>query len=193
MGRDSGAEGWCILRTSPARTLPLAASLVAAGVEAWSPTQMVTRRMGRKRERVEQAAPVTATFVFARVHHLADLLALAKSPTSPHPAFSVFRHRDRIPVVDNRSLNPLRAIEERERTRKMKATREAIPCGTRLRMEEGAFAGMTGVVEGGNEKEAMVNFGAGFVVKIATWIVRTDRVHTVEKAGPERVISGIAD
>jgi hypothetical protein len=153
---------------------------------------MVTRRMGRKRERVEQAAPVTATFVFARVHHLADLLALAKSPTSPHPAFSVFRHRDRIPVVDNRSLNPLRAIEERERTRKMKATREAIPCGTKLRMEEGAFTGMTGVVEGGNEKEALVNFGAGFIVKIATWIVRTDRVHTVEKVGPERVISGIA-
>ena len=43
-----------------------------------------------------------------------------------------------------------------------------------MRLKKGAFAGMTGVVEGGTHKEARVNFGSGFVVSIASYLIEDD-------------------
>jgi hypothetical protein len=102
MGRDSGAEGWCILRTSPARTLPLAASLMAAGVEAWSPAQMVTRRMGRKRERVEQAAPVTASMAIER--GFASAMLAADQVTSDDETRASDRQRHAVDLHAHRAV-----------------------------------------------------------------------------------------
>lgn len=175
MGREE-QNGWCILRTSGPRTLKLAASLAAAGFDVWTPQQLAQRRRGRARERVEVPAPIVPTFVFARAHHVRELLAAAVAMPSPHPPFSIFRHRDRIPVVADRGLAALRDEEEKHRRRAAKAQRNVLPVGTGIRLAEGAFAGMTGVVEGGNGKAAVVNFGGGFIVSIATYLLGSDVV-----------------
>ncbi len=181
--KAAGGEGWCILRTGAARTLALTASLAAAGLTAWTPTQMV-RRAGRGRQRrdvEERPAPITPTFVFAAAGDLYELIRLAADPTSGHPSFSIFRHRDRYPLISNRSLAPLREEENRHRLREMKKTRRVVEPGTSICLTEGAFAGMTGIVEGGNGKQAVVNFGGGFVVSIATYLLVSDVVQDEDK------------
>jgi hypothetical protein len=174
---------WCILRTGAARTLPLAASLAAAGLTVWTPTQMV-RRAGRGRQRrdvEERAAPITPTFVFASAGDLYDLIRIASDPVSRHPPFSIFRHRDRYPLIFDRSLAPLREEENRHRLRQLKKTRRVLELGSSIRLAEGPFAGMTGIVEGGNGKQAVVNFGSGFLVSIATYLLETDVVQDGNK------------
>lgn len=178
MGR---AKDWCILRTSGPRTLKLAASLVGAGFDVWTPTMTAQRRKGRKRERVDCPAPITPTFVFARAAQLGDLIREASALASPHPPFSVFRYRDRIPLLADRSLSALRSAEEQDRLKHLKATRRTVPAGTSIKLTEGAFAGMTGIVEGGNGKEAVVNFGGGFVVSIATYLLESDVIQSANK------------
>lgn len=186
MGRDEGADGWCILRCAPARTLKLAASLSGAGLEAWTPTE-TQRRMGRgKQRKVEELrpAPITPSFVFVRAADRDELLRLRALPVSPHPAFSFLRHRGAIPVVRDRSLAPLRAEEERRHRQHRKTTRRVVEAGSVIAPTEGAFAGMTGVVErckGQGGKEAVVNFGRGLVVSIATYLIDPGMVQGVNK------------
>ncbi|WP_419808375.1 transcription termination/antitermination protein NusG [Sphingomonas sp.] len=173
---------WIILRCSAARTLKLAASLQAAGLEVWTPTGVATRvgRGKQRREQVATPAPITPTFVFAPAGHVRGMLGLASAMASPHPSFSVFRHRDRVPVIRDGSLNALRQEEEKQQTKQRKATRRSVRVGATVKMEEGAFAGMTGTVERGNDRKALVNFGGGFVVEIATYLL------------PEGVLCGAA-
>lgn len=175
-GRDNGADGWCILRCAPARTLKLAASLDDAGIEAWTPGETQQRRRGRARERVDVEAPIMPTFVFARASHLPAIADVVRAPVSPHPAFSLFRLHGRIPLVAERDIAALRRIEERGRLRQLRGERRVIPIGTEIRMTEGSFAGMAGVVEDGDGKFALVAFGGSFRVKIATFLLRTDEV-----------------
>jgi len=169
-------DGWCILRTSGARTLRLAESLMAAGLDAWSPEMMVTRRQGRMRKRVEVSTPILPTFVFARARHIAELQACRMLPINPHPGFSIFRHLGRYPVVADKDIVALRAEEERARVVVLKRTRRTVPIGSRVTMSEGAFAGLTGIVERSDGKSALVCFGGGFSVSIATWLLPDDKV-----------------
>lgn len=111
-------RGWCILRTSGARTLALAASLNAAGLEAWTPLRTFKReRRGKsartdgRRITVEVDAPILPTFVFARVVHILDLESASKDPRSPHPPFSVFHHTGRIPLIADRDVVGLQEAE----------------------------------------------------------------------------------
>lgn len=110
--------GWCILRTSGGRTLALAASLNAAGLEAWTPVRTFKRqkqgsrlRLDGRRITVEIDAPILPTFVFARAAHLLDLEAAASDPTNEHPPFSVFHHAGRIPLVADREVAGLQEAE----------------------------------------------------------------------------------
>ena len=52
--------------------------------------QTLTRRRGPARERVEYAAPIMPTFVFAGADRRHDLARIAALPFSEHPGFSVF-------------------------------------------------------------------------------------------------------
>lgn len=190
-GQDqSGAvQRWCILTTAGPRTLPLVAALAHAGMTAWTPSRF-ERKVGRGKQRdkvVQVEVPITPTFVFVSADHLADLLRIRALPVSPYPAFRLLRHGDRIPVVSNAGLASLRAAEEKFARSLLKTTRRSVPVGTRVRMSKGAFAGMTGVVEGGTDKEARVNFGHGFIVSIASYLLGTDVVQ--EASQP---ITGIA-
>lgn len=177
MGRADQGE-WCILTTAGMRTLPLARALCDAGIEAWTPTRM-QRRVGRGKQRdrvVQVPVPITPTFVFVGVAHLPDLLRIRDLPISPYPAFRILRHRGGIPTVKDAGLAPLRAAEERFAQSLLKTIRRKLPPGTEVRMNKGGFAGMTGVVESSTGKEARVNFGSGFVVSIASYLLGTDVV-----------------
>jgi hypothetical protein len=190
-GQDqAGAtQRWCILTTAGPRTLPLARALAAAGMAAWTPSRM-QRKIGRGKQRdqvVQVETAITPTFVFVAAEHVADLLRIRALPVSPYPAFRLMRHGDRIPLVSNAGLASLRAAEERFAQSLLKTTRRSVPVGTTVRLSKGAFAGMTGVVEGGTDKEARVNFGSGFVVSIASYLLGTD----VVQAKPQP-ITGIA-
>jgi transcription antitermination factor NusG len=170
------ASKWCILRTAGPRTLPLAKSLGDAGLEVWTPASVVQRRQGRSRERVDVDAPIMPTFVFARAHHLSELLGYASSPISPHPSFSVFHYYDRIPILADREIEALRTVEGRARLARRKAERHVFPAGQKVCVPDGPFAGLIGVVEDeGNGKYALVCFGE-WRLKVATFLLQPSDV-----------------
>lgn len=107
-------DRWCILRTSPGRTLALATSLATAGFDVWTPTKVNRRTLapGRKNERrIDIASPILPGFAFARAAHLTDLAVVAADDRLIHPPFSVFRHAGRIPLVADRDVRGLQDAE----------------------------------------------------------------------------------
>lgn len=182
---------WCILRTSGPKTLPLAASLTGAGIEAWTPTAIIRQRVRLKRKRLEHPAPITPTFVFVRADRLPDLAAILAAPKSPHPSFSLFQWAGRFPLIADSDIAGLRSEEaaaaEATATRhraeaviaergEKDAHRKVIPVGSEIMPSQGPFAGMTGVVESGDRKAAWVNFGGTLRVKIDTWLLASDAI-----------------
>lgn len=118
---------WCILRTSGCQTLALARSLRQAGYDIWTPARTIrkiVRRGHRTEQRTEVDVPILPTFVFARERDLAMLADAAAQTISPHPAFSIFRHDGRIPLVADREVAGLRQEEERAAAT-MQAMRDA--------------------------------------------------------------------
>lgn len=194
MGTRARASDWCILRTSGPRTLGLAASLASAGFEVWTPRRVERRRLPRGRKgHKEVEAAIMPTFVFARASQLTELQAIRADPSNPHPAFSLFKHLGRIPLIAEREVAALRAEEEKARLAVLKRQRHTFAPGTRVHVPEGSFAGLSGdVVDGGNGKFALVCFGGSFQVQIATFLLRTDEVQGGPSPGPEETISGIA-
>lgn len=189
--RRARASDWCILRTSAPRTLTLAASLAAAGIEVWTPKRIDRRRLPRgSKGHKEVEAAIMPTFVFARATELARLQAIRADPISPHPAFSIFHHLDRIPFIAEREVAALRAEEERAQRAALKRQRHTFAPGTRVQVPDGAFAGLGGqVVDGGNGKFALVCFGGAFEVQIATFLLRTDEVQGAPTLSP---LKGVA-
>lgn len=171
---------WCILRTSSGKTLPLARSLAAAGFEVWTPVLTRKRRRARSKVTVEQEGAMMPTFVFARAAHLPELIALRSQPISRHPSFSIFRWVGRTPLIADGDMAALRDVEDQEyervRRAALRAQRKAFPVGERVRVVEGTFGGMTGIVERGDSKEAFVNFGGQMRVRVATWLLASDAV-----------------
>lgn len=153
--RVSGEGSWCILRCAGASTLRLADSLSATGFQAWTPTETNRHRVHGGR-RLKQTVPVMPTYAFARADRLPELLALSQAPVSAHPDFSVFRHCDRIPVIADATLDPLR-VAERKRQPVDKLMRfgqgDVVRCG------EAGFQGLSGVVQTVRGKKALVAFG----------------------------------
>lgn len=168
---------WCILRTAPSRTLPLASALVDAGYEAWTPQELQVRRVGRQRDRVDVPVPVTPAIVFARYDRLADLIALSRSPSQTYliwdkelrrmvsrgvPYFTVFRHLDSYPGVADRALNPLRLAEQR---RKPRALARVFKQGDPVTYADAGFEGLIGKVEANRGRYSLVIF-PGFSIPI---------------------------
>ena len=111
------------------------------------------------------------SFVFARSCHLADLLRALALPTSPHPSFSIFQYAGRAPVIGDAALGRLRAAEEKSKRDRRKTQRRAVAVGEDVRLTEGAFAGLDGVVVEVKGKVAVVNFGGGINFSVATWLL----------------------
>jgi hypothetical protein len=117
MGR--GNE-WCILKVASARTLKLAETLRAAGIDAWSPQRTIKRDAPGNRRRValkqpkvmiEIDLPIIPGFVFARADRLDDIIRAGALPYGPHPAFSLLQVGDRVPLVGEKQIAGLRAAE----------------------------------------------------------------------------------
>lgn len=108
---------WCILRTSGGQTLPLMRSLRAASFDAWTPARTIRKTVRAKTptgsRQLEVELPILPTFVFARERDLALLADAAAQSISPHPAFSIFRHGGKIPLVSDGDVAGLRAEEQR--------------------------------------------------------------------------------
>lgn len=174
------AGRWCILRTSPGRTLGLMAALAAAGFEAWTPRQTQTRRRPRSKITVELEVPIAPTFVFVRAAHVRDLAAAEAALVNPFPVFSIFRHGGRIPLIADGEVDGLRQAEGRAQLLSRRKKRRAYVMGQRVRVGDGAFAGLTGTVEKGGDKFAIVGFGSTFRMRIATWLLSPDDVEQME-------------
>lgn len=211
---NSAMARWCILRTSGSRTLALAASLCAADIEAWSPKRTLKRPVpGRRPDKSghrpmrEVEAPIIPTFVFVRSHHLATLASIVSDPASQHPAFSIFRHVGRVPLVGDgevaglkqeeseaeQLIKDLRDCESREAQRKLRAAamrtererRKAMRCemrnftaGQRVIVDRmSSMAGMTGIIESSDGRSAMVSFGGAVAFKIEAWQLMPNDLH----------------
>lgn len=123
------------------------------------------------------------TFVFARATELATLQVIRADPMSSHPAFSIFRHLDRIPFIAEQEVAALRAEEERAQRAALKRHRHTFAPGARVQVPDGAFAGLSGqVIDGGDGRSALVCFGGAFEVKVATFLLRTEEVQDVQSA-----------
>lgn len=175
MGREDMGTRWIILRTSGRCTLGLATSLKRAGYDVWTPAQTSTFRAPRTNAKREVTLPIIPTFVFARADRLLDLLDLADSPTKGHDEFSVFHYFGRIPLLADRELEALRSEETRAVP---KRKRKVYSKGERVRIPEGSFAGMSGVVQQSDGSHVLVSFGGSMRVKIASFLLRPDHVGT---------------
>lgn len=174
------ANTWCILTTSPSRTVPLAAELAKADIEAWTPTEMVQVRVGRNRKRVERRMALVPSIVFADHAQLGRLIELARAPAQTFlrwdadeqrmvhqglPFFKLFRlPNGDFPSVRDAALDPLREVERRMRPVKKGSTFEV---GQTVRCPESGFEGLDGTVTGYQGRFAVVQFtGLPITVKI---------------------------
>jgi len=127
-GSGVSVSRWCILRTSGGQTLPLMRSLREAGFDVWTPAKTFRKTLRAKTatgtRQIEVEAPILTTFVFARERDLDELAHLMVQPTSPHPAFSIFRVAAKVPFVGDGSIQGLRDEEQRE-AETIKAIRDA--------------------------------------------------------------------
>lgn len=156
--------------------MAVAQSLRDAGYEAWAPTKVIQKRRPRSTQRREVTLAVLPGYVFAKAVHLTDLLVEASRPVSRFPKFTVFRYCGRIPLVSERSLDNLRKIERRNTPEK--AARQ-FKKGEAVRITEGGFAGMTGVVKVAKGRYTLVLVD-GFANPI-----RITRMATLEEFSPQ--------
>ena len=165
------ASDWCIIQTSSAGTLALAAALNDAGIEAWPPTCIDVKRVGRSRDRVEQTVPLMPTFVFARYARIADIAEIARAPAPVYmvwdkterrmimrgrPHFRLFRHGSTYPAVADRELDKLRIAERQGKP--LKRVHMFKP-GEPVRLEHGSgFEGLVGLITEVRGSYATVRF-----------------------------------
>lgn len=142
---------WCILRTKSRDTLKLAQSLGKAGIMAWTPIERIQIAKGKPKVEV----PVLPTWVFAQTD-LMDLIDLSTKPNSGHSQFSVFQFNGRYRLVRDSELRSLRLYVARKQEAR---DRRKLGKGTEVTIEDGAWAGLPGVIEKDNGRTAFVCFG----------------------------------
>jgi transcription antitermination factor NusG len=162
---------WCILLCDSAKTLALADALEMLGFEVWAPTLVETKRVPRANVKRRVVSAMMPGYIFARSRHVVDLLQLAGDEMRRPAKFRFMREPDRIPLIADAVLGPLRRAERYHKP----LERKLLP-GERVRLTEGAFAGCSGVVETARGKFAMVAFpGFRMPLKIAEWhLLRED-------------------
>src|SRR3569623_1662835 len=159
---------------SSASTLSVHESLSRAGFEVWTPIENKIGRMPRTRTRYEMRSALMPSYVCAHVRHIDDLAGIAMAPQKDHPRFSMFRYQGGFPLIADVELEALRYIEEKRRGIFAKLARKGqkgptFNHGQQVRVPEGGFAGLSGVVEESHGQFTLVSF-AGFhqPIKIAS-------------------------
>lgn len=189
MGRAKDREAmdrWCILRTTGARTIPLARSLIEVGIEAWTPSRTLTTCRPRSKRKVMVEVSLAPTFVFTPACNLPHLMRARVAPASPHPSFSIFSYGGRIPLIVASEIDGLRMAEyqyrsaelaaaERARIAELRKSRPLFPVGSVVRTSRPAFEGLTGIVQGTQGGHTIVLFaGSKHPMKIESWQVMSD-------------------
>lgn len=170
---------WCILRMASADTLRVLRSLQNAGLEVWTPIEKRTKRMPRTRAQFDKETPLMPSYVFGHVAHLTELIQLAMLPNKDHPRFSMFRYQGGIPLIADEQLKALRDEEARvigvfERLKRRGKKGAKMAKGSEVRMTEGPFAGMSGIVEDHQGQFTLVDmaiFGKIVTIKISSLLL----------------------
>lgn len=193
MAEETGARRWCMLRMSGQRTLAVCRALTSLGYDAWTPQLVLRRRRPRSKKMIEIDAAILPTFVFLRADLLPDLHRLMATPGAPLPAFSIFTYAGRVPLVGDAAMQSLRAEEARaaaaheavrqreqllaERSKRqqqraaLRASARTYGPGDAVTINQPAFTGMTGIVERGIGKSAVVKLGGALTVTIEAWLL----------------------
>lgn len=184
------SDDWCILRCSGRHTLGLAESLAKDGYEVWTPVETRKVRIPRANVRREVRLPIMPSYVFARLHHLVDLLQLADLPVKPrrgaglrepaHVDFSVLHAFGRIPIVADHHLTALRGLEAK--LTPIKRAAYSFPRNAEARVDGGAFGGLVGVVVRSSPTKTVLRFDGGFPVEIPTSLLRRDALQDDQEA-----------
>ncbi len=170
----SNGKMWCILRCKSANTLPLLKSLGREGIEVWSPVERVTKRVPRANIRRVIDHALLPSYIFAAASDLPALIALCEAPASEHRDFRVFHHHGRLPLIADATLAPLRLLEERlalsELKRRSRGQMPRLNRGDEVKLTEGGFAGLAGVIELVGKQFTSVRFkGFSLPLKIANF------------------------
>ena len=161
------ADTWIILRCSTANTLPLAKTLARAGFDVWTPIEQKTKRVPRANVKRVIDYAMLPSYLFVRANHLLDMMQLANSPTREHRDFRVFHYLGGIPMIADETLAPLRLLERKS---KVKDETTRLKAGDAVRLADGGFAGMSGVIESAGTNYAMVRLtGFPMPLKIANF------------------------
>ncbi len=179
---------WCILRTSGRTTLRLAETLAEDGFDVWTPIENRTIRVPRKNVRRPITLPLMPSYVFARAHHLVDLLQMAAMGFKPrrkanqpaHVDFTVMHYNDRIPVIGEAQLHSLRRLEHKLKPKVKAARTFGQGVQVRVKIEGGSFAGMKGVVRRSDHGLTLVCFDNRMEVKINTSLLDEDAIGTTQ-------------
>lgn len=157
---------WCILRCSSAHTMRLAHSLTDAGISAWSPVEVKSKRVPRANIKRQVVIPLMPSYVFADARKLFDLIELAEAEHKAQPDFRLFRSAERIPLIADCNLDALR-LTEKKRTVE---ARKAFTKGETVKLTDGGFTGLTGTVESAQGQFVMVAIpGFNYQLKVAAW------------------------
>ena len=181
------SEKWIILTCVGRSTLRLASSLGEDGFEVWAPSMTLRIDVPRMNAKRTVTTAILPGFVFAGATHLHELLEIERMPVKPrrgvglaepaHADFSLFRHLDRIRLVADVDLEPLRRIERR-RQRPTKADR-TFEAGRGVKATSGIYAGLPGIVRRSNDRITIVCLG-GLLdrVEIPTSILADNEIIT---------------
>ena len=185
MGKDEETldlGSWFILRMASADTLRMFDVLRRRGFNVWTPVERKVVRRPRTKAKADMRFALMPSYVFAGVEHLTELAALASVPPGDNPRFTIFRHFGTIPLVGDGELGALRSEEARtervfEKHKRMGIKGPIFHKGAEFTMGEGSFAGLTGMVDGGDGQFTLVSFeGFPVKIKIASCILEKDAV-----------------
>lgn len=142
---------WFILRMASADTLKVAEQLTKRGFDVWTPVERKRGRKPRTRAHFDKSFALMPSYVFANMHHLAELQSMADLPTADTPRFTLFRYAGGVPLIDDTQLAALRYEEDRLQRiyEKQVAKGKRGPkfdAGHIVRLQEGPFMGLQGEV-----------------------------------------------
>lgn len=173
---------WCILRMASADTLRVFRSLVGAGLVVWTPIERRAGRMPRTKAQYDKEFALMPSYAFGHVSHLDQLLGIAMVPNRDHPPFTVFRYQGGIPLIADDQLDALRAEEARtlrvwEKLKRRGKKGPRLDVGTEVRLPEGPFAGIGGIVADVQGQYTLVDisiFGRPQQIKVASILFESE-------------------
>jgi transcription antitermination factor NusG len=168
----------------------LAESLRDDGFETWTPIEERRIRIPRANVRRSVKLPIMPSYIFARAHHLVDLLQMANMPFKPrrsrgqpaHVDFSVMHYHDTYPLIGEKQLQALRQLEAKRTPRARAHKVFGANVEVRVKVEGGSFAGMRGVVRRSDFGHTLVCFDKRLEVKIPTSLLFEDEVSSDQPA-----------